>query len=139
MVQALAKGLNGLSQGTLWLGVLLTPAVALAGGLGFQATLGLLGLSSILAFAADRTGADYLHAAWPFSLLAFVAWAWVSSLWSGHSGENAALLFGLLIPLLFVPLVFIRLSERAIQRLTWAVIVIGFLGCLLYTSPSPRD
>ena len=132
MMQALGKGLNGVSQGTLWLAILLTPIVALAGGLGFQATLGLIGLSAILAWAADRTGADYLRALWPSFLLAFAAWAWISTLWSAHDGANAYLLFGLLIPLLFVPLVFLRLPDRAKQPLIWTVIAIGLFGVALF-------
>ena len=132
MLKTLGKGLNGLSQGTLWLAVILTPAVALAGGLGFQATLGLIGFSAILAWVADRTGADYLRSAWPPFLLAFVAWAWIASLWSAHDSTNAYLLFGLLILLLFVPLVFLRLSERAKQPMILTVIVIGLVGVVLF-------
>ena len=132
MMQALGKGLNGVSQATFWLAVLLTPIVALAGGLGFQATLGLVGLSAILAWAADRTGADYLRALWPVFLLAFAAWAWISTFWSAHDGANAYLLFGLLVPLLFVPLVLLRLPERAKQPLIWTVIGMGLIGVALF-------
>ncbi len=131
MRQALGKGLNGVSQGTLWLAVLLTPIVALAGGLGFQATLGILGLSAALTWAADRTGADYLRDYWPICLLVFAAWGGVSTLWSPHEGKNAALLFGLTIPLLFVPLVFLRLTARGRNALSWAAIGVGLLGVAL--------
>jgi len=131
MIQSLGEGLNRLSQGSLWLAILLMPVVALAGGLGFQATLGIIGLSAILAWAADRSGADYLRASWSLCLLGFTAWAWVSSLWSAHDSLNAVLLFGLLIALLFVPLVFLRLPERAKQPLIWTVIGMGLLGVAL--------
>jgi len=131
MASAFAKGLNGVSQGTLWLAVLLTPFVALAGGLGFQATLCLLGFTALFAWAADRTGADYLRAAWPPLLLVFTGWAWISTLWSEHQSENAPLLFGLLVPLFFVPMVVLRLSPRVKQRLSWAVIGVGLLGVAL--------
>jgi len=127
-LSALVKGLNGVSQGALWLAVLLSPFVALAGGLGFQVTLFLLGLSAIIAWSVDRSGADYLRAAWPLFLLAFTGWAWISSLWSDYQSPNDYLLFGLLIPLLFVPLVFLRLSPLAKERLSLGVIGVGLLG-----------
>ena len=127
-LSALIKGLNGVSQAALWLAVLLSPFVALAGGLGFQVTLFLLGLSAIIAWSVDRIGADYLWAAWPLFLLAFAGWAWISSLWSDYQSPNDYLLFGLLIPLLFVPLVFLRLSPLAKERLSLGVIGVGLLG-----------
>jgi len=103
----------------------------MAGGLGFQATLCLTGLATILAWAFDRTGAEYLRMPWLFFLLAFVGWAGISTFWSEHEGKNVYLLMGLLVPLLFIPLVVMRLSERAKQALIWAVIAIGVLGVLL--------
>jgi len=130
-LSTLVKGLNGFSQATLWLAVLLSPIVAMAGGLGFQATLCLTGLATILAWAFDRTGAEYLRMPWLFFLLAFVGWAGISTFWSEHEGKNVYLLMGLLVPLLFIPLVVMRLSERAKQALIWAVIAIGVLGVLL--------
>jgi len=128
MPQALAKSLNQFSQGTLWLTILLTPFVALAGGLGFQATGCLLGISAILVWAIDRTEAAYLRAFWPLFLMAFMGWAWISSLWSGYKGDNAYLLAGLLVPLLFVPMAFLRVPPRARHPLILTVIAVSLLG-----------
>ena len=101
----LVKTLGGFAQGWLWLTVLLMPILALAGGLGFQVAGCVIGLSAVLAFVADRSGADYLRTAWPIWLLAFMLWAWVSTLWSPHEsvflGGNASLLFSLIVTLLF--------------------------------------
>jgi len=132
---ALIKSLNGFAQGWLWLTLLLMPILALAGGLGFQVAGFAVGASAILAWAADRTGADYLRAAWPLWLLGFVLWAWVSSLWSSYDiafwGGNASILFGLVLALLFVPFVMLKSSERVRSLLIWGLIVAGLLGVLL--------
>ena len=132
---ALVKTLNGIAQGWLWLTILLMPILALAGGMGFQAAGFILGASALLAWAADRTGADYLRGAWPLWLLTFVSWAWLSTLWSPYHasvfGGNASLLFGLLVALLFVPFVVLKISGRAKTALMWAVVGAGLLGVVL--------
>lgn len=134
-MKALVEGLDKHAHGWLWLAILLTPLLALAGGLGFQIAGFFVGLSAILVWAADPTGANYLRASWPVFLLLFVLWAWASSFWSPYDGAvfggNASLLFGLVVALLFVPLVFLRLSEQAKPRLIWAVIGVGVLGVAL--------
>lgn len=131
----LAKGLNGLGQGWLWLTILLMPVLALAGGLGFQASGFLIGVSGLLAWAAERKGADYLRSLWPVFLIAFISWAWVSTLWSPHAGEliggDASVLFILTLTLLFVPLVILRMSAASKKVLIWAVIIAGVLGAAL--------
>ena len=111
------------------------PILALAGGMGFQAVGCFIGVSALLAWAVDRTGADYLRAAWPIWLLAFVAWAWVSTLWSPYDdaffGGNASLLMGLVVPLLFVPFVVLKTSDRLKPAIIWGVIGAGLLGVVL--------
>ena len=128
----LVKSLNGLSRGGVWLTILLTPIVALAGGLGFQAVGAFIGFAGILAWAADRTGATYLRSAWPVWILLFLLWAWVSTLWSSYAGEiwagNASLLFGLMVALLFVPFVILKMPERQKPVLVWTVIGAGLVG-----------
>ena len=116
--------------------VLLTPVLALAGGLGFQAVGCLIGVMAIFTWAADRTGAEYLQALWPIFLVAFTGWAWLSALWSDYEATNASLLFGLLIPLLFVPMVFLRIPTSLKKPLIWAVIGAGLLGVILLLSDS---
>lgn len=134
-MSALIKGLDGVSRGWLWLAILLTPILALAGGMGFQATGFFLGVSMALVWIADRTGADYLKSLWPITLIALMAWAWISTLWSAHDGDffggNASVLFILTLTLLFVPLAFLRLTERMKIALTWAVIIGGIIGVAL--------
>ncbi len=131
----LAKGLNGHAQAWLWLSVLLAPAIALAGGLGFQLTGFVVGLAGLLAHAFDRKPAAYLKSAWPITLIAFALWAWASMLWSQYDaaifGGNASLLLGLLIPLFFLPLVFADLPESTRELLIWVVIITSWLGILL--------
>jgi len=131
MLQALSKGLNGVSLGSLWLAILLMPIVALAGGLGFQVTVGVIGLATLLAWLVDKSQADYLKSSWPFCFIAFAAWAWISTLWSPYEGHNNFVLFGLLILLLFVPLIFSRLSDDAKTPLRWTVISMGLVGVAL--------
>jgi len=115
--------------------ILLTPILALAGGLGFQAAGFFLGTSGLLACAVDRDRAQYLWSLWPILLIAFVSWAWASTLWSPYEAEfiggNASLVFGIVITLLFIPLVILRLSDRAKNLLVWAVIGTGLLGVVL--------
>ncbi len=134
-MSALSKGLSRHAQFWVWISVILAPILAIAGGLGFQLAGFFMGLSAILVWAEDRSGAAYLKAVWPMALIAFVLWAWVSMLWSGYDGAflggNASLLFGLIIPLLFVPLIFLRLSVRPKQILVWGVIVTGLVGVLV--------
>ena len=134
-MQHLVKTLNGLSRGWLWLTILLMPALALAGGLGFQVVGFATGLAGILAWTADRTGAQYLKSAWPIWLLLFVLWAWLSSFWSVYEGDiwggNAAILLGLVIALLFCPLVILNLSGAQKSMLSWAVIGAGLIGVAL--------
>ena len=132
---ALAKTLNGVAQGWLWLTVLLMPILALAGGLGFQVAGCIVGFFALLGGAADRTGANYLRAAWPVWLLLFVAWAWVSTLWSPYDdaffGGSASLLMGLVVPLFFVPFIVLKTSTRLKPALIWTVIGAGLLGVIL--------
>ena len=134
-MRAVVKTLNAHAQAWLWLAILATPILALAGGLGFQVTGFFLGMSALLAWLADRTGASYLRSLWPVSLLAFTGWAWASTLWSPYDGAfwggNAAYLFGLLLPLLLVPLLFLRLPEGGRKPLVWTVIGMGLLGVAL--------
>jgi O-antigen ligase len=129
---AVVKGFDGLSRGLLFLGVLLFPLLAIAGGLGFQAVGFFLGISAILVWVADRSGAAYLRSIWPICLLAFVLWAWLSSLWSPYDGDviggNASILFILTLTLLFVPLAFLRLTKRLSVILTWALIIGSIVG-----------
>lgn len=131
----LVKTLNGFAQGWLWLTLLLMPILALAGGLGFQVAGFALGASALLAWTADRTGAEYLRAAWPLWLLGLTFWAWVSSLWSPYESHlwsgSAIILMGLVIALLFVPSVIIGASDRVKTGLTWAVIIAGLVGTAL--------
>lgn len=135
MAARLVKGLNGLGQGWLWISLLLTPILALAGGLGFQVAGFFIGLSGLLAWVADRSGADYLRSAWPLCLIAFLLWAWASTLWSPYEDElfggNASILFALVLLLLFIPLVVSRLSETARNIMIWVVIGVGLLGVAL--------
>lgn len=132
---ALAKTLNGVAHGGLWLTIFLMPLLAIAGGMGFQAVGCFIGVSALLAWAADRTGADYLRAAWPIWLLVFVLWAWVSTLWSPYGGQfwsgNAFLLTGLVVPLLFVPLVILKTPDLVKSALKWTVIGAGLLGVII--------
>ena len=134
-MQTLVKTLNGLSRGWLWLTILLMPILALAGGLGFQLTGFITGVAGVLALTADRSGAQYLRSAWPIWLLLFVLWAWVSALWSPYNGGlftgNAATLFGLVIAILFFPLVLLKLPERQKSILSWGVIGAGLFGVAL--------
>ena len=133
-MKVLTKGFDVHAQFWVWVSVLMTPALAVAGGLGFQIAGFLMGLSAILVWASDRSVGGYLRSAWPVALITFVAWAWWSMLWSPYDGAvlggNASLLFGLVIALLFIPIIFLRLSARARQVLTWAVIVMGLVGVL---------
>ncbi len=131
----LVKGVDGIGQGWLWLTVLLMPILALAGGLGFQAAGFLIGVSGLVAFAVNRRQTEYLKSLWPVLLLAFVFWAWLSTLWSPHEaafwGGNASILFGLVVALLFIPTVILRLSDASAKVMCWAVIFVGVLGVLL--------
>ena len=131
----MTKGALIHAQFWVWASIILTPVLALAGGLGFQLAGFLMGLSAILVWATDRSRAAYLKTLWPIALFVFVIWAWVSTFWSDHAGAlfggNASLLFGLLVPLLFLPLIFLRLSIRSKRLLSWAVIAMGLLGVLL--------
>ncbi len=131
----LVKTLNGFAQAWLWLTLLLMPILALAGGLGFQVAGFALGASALLAWAVDRTGADYLRAAWPLWLLGLVLWAWVSTLWSPLQSDvwtgNAAVLFCLVVTLIFAPFVILSASGRVKRALTWAVIAAGLAGTVL--------
>ena len=132
---SVAKILNAMSLGWLWLTVLLMPILALAGGLGFQAAGFAMGLSALGAWAVDRKGADYLRAAWPLWLIGFLLWAWVSTLWSPYEaplfGGNASLLIGLVLPVLFVPLIILKMPERLKPAFVWVVIGAGLLGVLI--------
>jgi len=132
---ALVKTFHGLSRGWLWLTVLLMPILALAGGLGFQIAGAAIGLSGLLAWAADRTGAQYLRSAWPVWILLFMLWALLSTLWSPYEadilGGNASVLFALVLALLFVPFVFLKLPETQKSILIWTVIGAGLVGVLL--------
>ena len=134
-MQKLVKTLNGFSHGWLWLTILLMPILALAGGLGFQVAGAAVGLSGLMAWAADRTGAQYLKSAWPIWLLGFVIWAWVSTLRSPYDasllGGNAAILFALTAALLFFPVVILTLPEAQKSILIWTIIGAGLLGVLL--------
>jgi len=134
-MSGITKSLSLHAQFWVWVSVILTPILAIAGGLGFQLAGFLMGLAGIFIWATDRSRADYLKTSWPITLLAFVTWAWASTLWSPHDGPffggNASLLFGLVIALLFVPLIFLRLSARAKQILAWAVIAMGLSGVLI--------
>ena len=111
------------------------PLLALAGGLGFQVAVFVMGAVALLAFLADRTGANYLRAAWPLWLLGLALWAWLSTLWSAHEsafwGGNAFILFCMIAGLLFAPLAVLKTPERFKSRLIWAVIVVGALGVAL--------
>ena len=134
-VTGLAKSLNALSQGWLWLGVILMPILAMAGGLGFQATGCVLGFSALAAWVVDRKGADYLKAAWPFWLIGFLAWACISTIWSPYEaafwGGGAFLLVVLVIPLLFAPAIVLKTPERLKPALVWTVICAGVMGVVL--------
>jgi len=107
----LVKGVDAISQAWLWLTVLLLPVLAIAGGLGFQAAGFLIGASGLVACLLDRRQTQYLKSLWPVFLLAFVFWAWLSTLWSP-------------------PLVVLRLSDRAKTALVWVVIAVGLCGVL---------
>ena len=132
---ALVKSLNGVAQGWLWFTLLLMPILALAGGLGFQVAGFVLGASAILAWAADRTNADYLRAKWPIWLLGLVLWAWVSSLWSPYEGSiwsgNASVLFGMVVALLFAPLAVLKTPAKFRNAIIWTIIGMGLLGVAL--------
>ena len=131
----LVKSLNGLSRAGVWVTIILTPILALAGGMGFQAVGFFIGVAGILAWAADRTGAQYLKSAWPIWILLFLIWAWVSSYWSPHQGNiwagNASLLFGLMVALIFVPFVILKMPEKQKPVLVWTVIGAGLVGVVL--------
>lgn len=139
----LIKGLDGASRGWLWFCILLTPILALAGGMGFQIVGFGLGVSAMLVWAADRTSANYLRALWPVLLIVFVGWAWLSTLWSDYEGKafggNALTLFVLAVALLFAPLIFIRLSDAHRRRLGWAVIWGSMIGVMLLFAEAISD
>jgi len=129
---ALVKGLDVFARGWLWLTVILMPAIAIAGGLGFQAVGFLIGVSALLVWAVERSGAAYLRSLWAPLLLGFLFWAWLSTLWSSHVSVfflgNASTLVGLMLTLFFMPLVFFRLSNQMKSALIWAVIIAGGVG-----------
>jgi O-antigen ligase len=131
----MTKGLSLQAQFWVWATVILTPILAIAGGLGFQLAGLLMGLSAILVWASDRSGHGYLKAIWPFALILFLLWAWVSMFWSPYDGAfwggNAALLFGLVVPLLFVPIIFLRRPARDGRLLVGAIIAMGLVGVLI--------
>ena len=141
----IAKSLSLHAQFWVWVTVILTPVLAIAGGLGFQLAGFLMGLSAILVWTttAGRSGHDYLKAVWPFALILFMLWSWGSMLWSDYDGAilggNASLLFGLVIPLLFVPMIFLRQSARAKQLLTRAIIAMGLAGVLMLLIDSASE
>lgn len=143
MVRPLVKGINAFGQSWLWLTVLMMPILALAGGLGFQVAGALIGVFGLLAWVVDRGQTQYLKSLWPVCLLAFVFWAWLSTLWSPHSsvffGGNASILFGLVLTLIFVPLVVLRVSERTRTALSWAVIAAGLCGVLVLLADAASD
>jgi len=131
----LVKGINAFGQSWLWLTILMMPILALAGGLGFQVAGALIGVFGMLAWVVDRGQTQYLKSLWLVFLLAFVFWAWLTTLWSPHDaefwGDNGSTLFGLVLTLIFVPLVVLRVSERTKTALIWAVIAAGLCGVLL--------
>ena len=140
---ALTNGLDGVSRGMVWLAILMSPFLALGGGLGFQAAGGLIGIATILVWTTDRTGGDYLKSLWPIGLIIFAGWAWLTTLWSPHDGDiiggNASLLFILTLVLLFVPLAFLRFTDQLKIKLTWTVIIFGVLGVALTLLDTAND
>jgi O-antigen ligase len=140
---ALTNGLDGVSRGMVWLAILMSPFLALGGGLGFQAAGGLIGIATILVWTTDRTGGDYLKSLWPIGLIIFAGWAWLTTLWSPYDGDiiggNASLLFILTLVLLFVPLAFLRFTDQFKTKLTWTVIIFGVLGVALTLLDTAND
>ena len=134
-MRGVANSLNALARGWLWLAVLLTPLLALAGGLGFQVAGCALGISALISWLADRNGAGYLRAAWPIWLIGFILWAWASTLWSPYEaafwGGGGSLLVALVLPLLFAPKIVLNTPERLNSALIWTVIGAGLVGVLL--------
>ena len=134
-MRGLTQILDGHAQFWVWLSLILTPILALAGGLGFQLAGLFIGLAGLFIWAADRSDANYLKSGWPAALTIFVGWAWLSTLWSPYDGAfwggNASILFGLVAALLFVPLVFLRLSRQSKPLLIKLILAIGFAGVLV--------
>ena len=120
----------------LWLGLILTPIVAHAGGLGFQIIAFTLGCSGLLLTIIDRDWSSYFRKAWLPIFIGFLSWAWITSLWSPyekaeHLGHGLMLfVFGVI--LIFLPTIFDRLREgpkRLIAHLFMAgsVLAIGLM------------
>jgi len=120
-VGAVRKGLDGLTQGWLWIGLVLTPILAHAGGLGFQAFAFFLGCGALLVVAANWKATSYLKGLWLPLFLAFTIWAWLAALWSPHNDpsllNNGLKLFLFAVSLILIPIVFVRLTERGRQNL----------------------
>jgi len=139
----LVKGVDAIGQALLWLTVLLIPVLAIAGGKGFQAVGFLIGVSGLVAYLLNRRRVHYLKSLWLVFLLAFVFWAWLSTLWSPHDsvffGGNASTLFALVLSLLFVPLVVLRLPDRAKKALIWVVIAVGLSGVMAILIDAASD
>lgn len=118
---AVRKGLDGLTQGWLWIGMILTPILAHAGGLGFQAFAFFLGCGALLVVAANLKDAVYLKGLWFPLFLAFTLWAWLAALWSPHEDpsllNNGLKIFLFAVSLILMPIVFVRLTERGRQNL----------------------
>ncbi|WP_427454606.1 O-antigen ligase family protein [Litorimonas sp. WD9-15] len=118
---AVRKGLDGLTQGWLWIGMILTPILAHAGGLGFQAFAFFLGCGALLVVAANLKDAVYLKGLWLPFFLAFTLWAWLAALWSPHEDlrllDNGLKLFLFALALILMPIVFLRLTGRGRENL----------------------
>jgi O-antigen ligase len=131
----LVKGLDRVGQVWLWLTVILMPILAIAGGKGFQVAGLLIGLFGLLVCVMDRRLPQYLKSLWPVFLLAFLSWAWLSTLWSPKDsdfwGGHASILFGLVFTLLFIPVICLNLPETLKKALVWAVISVGLCGVLV--------
>lgn len=114
---ALATTATALARGWFWLVLALYPVLALAGGLGFQVAAAGMGLAGLLICLTQPSAARYLRSSWVVGYLAFVVWAWLSSIWSVHdrgaASLNAGLLVAFAVSLLFAPAVIRGISSHA--------------------------
>jgi len=115
-VGAVRNTIDVLARGWLWLSLILTPIVAHAGGLGFQAVAFFMGIGGFLVLLFNWKESIYIKQAWMPIFIGFTLWAWLTTLWSPYQADdalgNGLILFVFALTLLFMPLVFKRLSEK---------------------------
>ena len=105
-----------LARGWLWISLILTPIVAHAGGLGFQAVAFFMGIGGALILLFNWKESVYFKQAWIPIFIGFTLWAWFTTLWSPYQADdalgNGLILFVFALTLILMPLVFMRLSDK---------------------------